>query len=424
MKWLRALKAHWWDADRGSMLVLVILTGVALGGAGSVYLAYDRAFIGSVLPKVSESPTPVNATVAAPQQLRIKKTEGKELVIELPSAPSAPPTLDDQYSEKRAEFGQVGDFFGGVLNPIFAFLSFMGVVATLSYQRRELKASQEELRLSRAVQAQSVKAIESQRFEQTFFAWLNTYRELLSSVEWQVKVETGSAAFSEVGGVMSGRKALQNRWNWRLSAHGIQDEVIRLLEHDEWDAEHWSATDGEYGGWDYYEEDGGGSWSPSKLDQSDFNKVILSLLRQERQDVLIQAALKAWDRVYREEEFQLDSLFRSLYRLILWVDTQPHLTIEDKWLYVSIVRSQLSSVEMGYLFYNGLTLRGANFKKLVNRYALFDNLSVESDFIFRVFREFPLDEQSYAPTAYSSDLARVALGLSSTGASEPSSGNT
>jgi len=33
--------------------------------------------------------------------------------------------------DRRAALGALGDYFGGLLNPIFAFLSFMGVLWTL-----------------------------------------------------------------------------------------------------------------------------------------------------------------------------------------------------------------------------------------------------------------------------------------------------
>lgn len=112
------------------------------------------------------------------------------------------------------KWGQVGDFFGGLLNPVFGFLTIVALVLTLLLQNRELKVSREELELSRdelaksaeALRAQN-KAIEQQSFEQTFFAWLSTYREILGDV----KDEKG----------LSGRNALKNFWHPKLSAKGV-----------------------------------------------------------------------------------------------------------------------------------------------------------------------------------------------------------
>jgi hypothetical protein len=125
------------------------------------------------------------------------------------------------------------------------------------------------------------------------------------------------------------------------------------------------------------------------------------------------AALELWESLYRAQEYQLDSLFRVLYRRLLWIDSQGTGSLNDaqKWLYVSIVRSQLSWVEMVYLFYNGYTGRGAKFKGLAEKYALFDNLTFSSDPVITILRECPPGGKGYSPTAYDSILARKSLGL-------------
>ncbi|UUM70748.1 hypothetical protein [Aeromonas veronii] len=43
-----------------------------------------------------------------------------------------------------AELGAFGDFLGGVLNPIFTFMTFFGVIITIVLQKIELKAAREE----------------------------------------------------------------------------------------------------------------------------------------------------------------------------------------------------------------------------------------------------------------------------------------
>ena len=53
-------------------------------------------------------------------------------------------------STEAAAWGQFGDFFGGTLNPNFAFLSFTALVVTLALQTRQLDISARQLELSRA----------------------------------------------------------------------------------------------------------------------------------------------------------------------------------------------------------------------------------------------------------------------------------
>ncbi|MGP1533734.1 MAG: putative phage abortive infection protein [Campylobacter sp.] len=82
----------------------------------------------------------------------------------------------------NSEFlGQVGDFLGGYLNPLFALLSFIALLITIVFQSEELKNSREELRLTREELAKSAEAqerssqiFEQQRFENTFFSLLKT----------------------------------------------------------------------------------------------------------------------------------------------------------------------------------------------------------------------------------------------------------
>ena len=77
--------------------------------------------------------------------------------------------------------GQVGDFLGGFLNPLFALLSFIALLITIVFQSEELKNSREELKLTREELAKSAEAqeksaqiFEQQRFENTFFSLLKT----------------------------------------------------------------------------------------------------------------------------------------------------------------------------------------------------------------------------------------------------------
>lgn len=88
-------------------------------------------------------------------------------------------------------FGQFGDFIGGTLNPILAFLSFMALLYTIRIQTDELKLSREELeatreelkgsRIAQQEQSESLKlqnkATKLQIFENIFFQLLNLFIE-------------------------------------------------------------------------------------------------------------------------------------------------------------------------------------------------------------------------------------------------------
>ncbi|WP_430454954.1 hypothetical protein [Rheinheimera sp.] len=65
------------------------------------------------------------------------------------------------------EWGVVGDFFGGMLNPILAFASFIALLYTIKLQTTEMESTRLEAQLSRKLQEQSTKLalenIEQQR---------------------------------------------------------------------------------------------------------------------------------------------------------------------------------------------------------------------------------------------------------------------
>lgn len=252
----------------------------------------------------------------------------------------------------------------------------MALLAALVIQSRELKVSSQELRNSAlALNAQN-KAIAHQSFEQTFFSWLDSYRSMLTSIHF-----VGSQMHG--GGEYSGRGALQR---WRSSWINMNNLAYVAKTKNS------GIETDQFGG----------------IVQATFEVVI-----QQSPHVLSDAALESWESLYRENEYQLDSLFRNLYRLILWIDSQhqDRMSLAEKWLYISIVRAQLSWIEMVYLFYNGYTERGKNFKKLVEKYALFDNLNFDSDRIIAHIKLHGHNNAQYAETAFDSRLARVKLDL-------------
>lgn len=64
------------------------------------------------------------------------------------------------------KLGEWGDFFGGVLNPILTFLTFMGLLITIVLQQSELKQSREEFKGQK-------ESLENQEFDNKFFQMLN-----------------------------------------------------------------------------------------------------------------------------------------------------------------------------------------------------------------------------------------------------------
>lgn len=66
-------------------------------------------------------------------------------------------------------WGQAGDFFGGVLNPLLSFMALMAVLYTVRLQREELKEAREETKISNRIQDKQTAIFERQNFEAVLF---------------------------------------------------------------------------------------------------------------------------------------------------------------------------------------------------------------------------------------------------------------
>lgn len=269
------------------------------------------------------------------------------------------PNKDWKYGQQ--ELGQLGDFLGGLINPIVGLLTVYLILKSIKIQRKELHDATEAFSNQNDV-------LFHQTFEQTFFAWLASYRDIVSSVFY----ESGNIQYN-------GRKALHVAMTDLMPT----DTMLVMLK--------------------------------TKINSSDFKALSAKETVSLESSLIISGKIVLlWENTYGALRTDIDSMFRTLYRLIMWIDEHKLLSTEDKWHYVAILRAQVSHAEMVCLFYNGFTNRGARFNKYSNKYALFDNL--DSDTVLRHFlRNLPynIDQkagtQPYSAGAFNSDIARANL---------------
>lgn len=81
--------------------------------------------------------------------------------------------------ESATYWGQIGDFVGGVLNPVLSFIALLAVVLSLRSQASELRAARAEARAAQSTQIKQTQIfkeqsqlIERQSFETVFFGLL------------------------------------------------------------------------------------------------------------------------------------------------------------------------------------------------------------------------------------------------------------
>lgn len=85
-------------------------------------------------------------------------------------------------SPVRSDWGVTGDFFGGVLNPILAFCSLIALLYTVHLNKQELEATRKELATTRATMNEQMEVSKQQRFESTFFSFLDQHNQVLKEI--------------------------------------------------------------------------------------------------------------------------------------------------------------------------------------------------------------------------------------------------
>jgi len=268
------------------------------------------------------------------------------------------------WSSKQEVWGQFGDFLGGLLNPAVGLVTIYLVLANVRMQQKELRNSLQELKTSNVALIKQIKASELQSFEQTFFTWLNSYQNIVNS-----------ASYTNPQGILSsGRDSLLNAYSYQFNDNDIARAVVAA-----------GLPAGEC-----------------------FIKFHESGYVSEEHMAKVQAAIMAkWTSVYNNMRHHIGSMFRTLFRLLVWIDSQPSsiLDTQKKWEYIKIVRAQISDIELIYLYLNGHTEQGKKFARIINKYAIFDNLDIHTDYILAFLAHLP--ETPFTPEAYYSDIARV-----------------
>ncbi|GJM43283.1 MAG: hypothetical protein DHS20C21_01250 [Gemmatimonadota bacterium] len=83
----------------------------------------------------------------------------------------------------HARWGQFGDYLGGVLNPVLAFLALIAILVTIALQAQELALSTQQLKNSANALVSQSESMRQQIFEGTFFQLLRLHHELVKGID-------------------------------------------------------------------------------------------------------------------------------------------------------------------------------------------------------------------------------------------------
>lgn len=238
---------------------------------------------------------------------------------------------------KIAERGQFGDSFGAV-NALFSGLAFGGVICAILLQKRELKLQRKTLEATQV-------EIEGQK-------------EQLAAQNQTLQHQNFESSFFQL--------------------LGLHSEIVNSMQ---------IRGDKEYFGRQCF-----GYLLPELK-----SRLKMAINRN-------RSKTEVFNDTYEEEFFSrfqpsVGYYFRHLYNVVKFVHEHEFFDekeFTEKKRYTNLIRAQLSSDELGLLFYNCLSDRGAKFKDLVEKYALFEDMPSEV-LIDEVDEEH---RKLYAPSAY------------------------
>ncbi|WP_157192752.1 putative phage abortive infection protein [Pseudomonas alkylphenolica] len=256
-------------------------------------------------------------------------------------------------NEGSAQYwGQLGDFFGGVLNPLLSFLALVAVATSLRVQALELNAARQEAAAAQDMLANQTKVLERQQavlerqnFESNFYGLLQVHDRNLQGV----RLHFGSEP--DVGRLAFG--ALANRFN---------------------------------------------------VDRVDFTYLNEELSRQAVKDHV--------KKFYSQSYLELGHYFRTLYEIFNYIESYGNenfayfnpqgfsapIDAEKqalRWRYGGLVASLLSSAELECMFLYCMAIEGIGLKAYVEKYGLFRNLPPRTNYAN------PALSSAYSSSAYS-----------------------
>lgn len=218
------------------------------------------------------------------------------------------------------KMGEWGDFFGGVLNPILTFLTFMGLLITIIIQQKELKESRKEFNGQKIALEKQQEEMTIQSFDNKFFQMLNTFNKTTDSLNGKINsVECqGKKVFKEL--IIILKKEIQHR--------------LSMSQYEK---------------------------------KPDVNKIVYFF--------------EVFDSFNNSYDTTFKYYFINLYQLIKFIDNDiPYKGSEkNKYAkkYTNIIRAQLSKNELVLLAYNAIGIIefcGDDYKKLIEKYSFFEHL--------------------------------------------------
>lgn len=258
---------------------------------------------------------------------------------------------ENTISKLPGDWWTFGDFMGGTLNPILAFLSFLALLQTIKIQSKELKNSTKELKETRKATRDSAEALKEQsnsikiqNFENTFFNMISLHNEIINSLN--IKPYTWfKLRYDKFGDSEDIIK--------RTESNQIGKDTITFFKNllreflNEFNT---YSTKNEYSDIKY------------NLGEGTIEKPLNQNSRSNEFYLIF----------YENSSNYLEHYFRNIYQIIKFIDFS---FIENKKFYINILRTQLTNDELEIFFYNAISdLGNEKLLPLLIKYSFFEHL--------------------------------------------------
>lgn len=207
--------------------------------------------------------------------------------------------------------GPVGDYFGGILNPMFGLLALFALLKTIQIQSKELVKTTEQLEISADAHKEQSNSIKLQNFENTFFNMLGLHKEIVNTLSLTQQKETSDR--------ITFFKILDERTNICANTNYTGKKVISIL-------------------FEIFE-------SYIKIKSEQVGKSTINLD-------------KTYHNFYSEHNDIIGHYFRNIYQILKFIDKQSNEESIDKKLYTNILRAQLSNNELALILINATSRYG------------------------------------------------------------------
>lgn len=280
--------------------------------------------------------------------------------------------------------GPFGDFFGGMLNPILTFCTFMALLMTIILQQRELKLSREQVAISvkelgetrkateissQALTEQS-KSLQIQNFENTFFNMINLHNEIVNNLKIQNHyieydyIETNDYIKDNYGAIP--KRYINTNFSL-IKTFQINNQMLIGREVIEIICNNFNSFIKDRN----YEKTKDNSIF---REYNNFHKI--NNINNYRKPTLI------YDLCHQCYSNIIGHYFGNIYQILKFISTSKDINL-DKRKYSDLFRAQFSSQELQLLFYHcSASIGSKKFKVYLEEFEFLEHLNIQEENIF------------------------------------------